>query len=61
MLLYPDKVEIDEVANIKLDSLIDMDDLSLSSNNKNFIAKEDNMSVSTFGSKSFYSNKIGSI
>ena len=58
MLLYLDKVEIEEVSNMKLDQLIDMDDLSLSSEKKNFIANVDEISVSTFGTKSFYSNKV---
>ena len=35
-----------------------MDNLSFFSNKKNFIAKEDDMSVSTFGIKSFYGDKV---
>ena len=58
VLLYPDKVEIEEVNNMKLDLLIDIDNLSLSSKKKNFIVKENNIPVSTFGTKSFYSDKV---
>ena len=43
---------------MKLDSLIDIDNLFLFSNKKNFIAEEDNISVSTFGTKLFYSDKV---
>ena len=35
-----------------------MDNLFLSSNKKNFVAAEDDMSVSTFGTKLFYRDKV---
>ena len=35
-----------------------MNNLFLSSDKKNFVAEEDNMSVSTFSKKSFFGNKV---
>ena len=43
---------------MKLDWLIDMDNLSLSSDKKNFMATEDNISANTFGIKSLYGDKV---
>ena len=58
MPLYPNKSKIEEVTNTKLDWLIDMDNLSLSSDKKSFMEAEDDMSVSTFRTKSFYGDKV---
>ena len=43
MLLYPDEVKIEDVNNTKLEWLIDMDNLSLSSEKKNFAGCADKM------------------
>ena len=53
MLLYIDEVEIEDTNSVKLEWLIDIDDLSLSSEKKNFAANIDKMLVSIFGVKSF--------
>ena len=59
MPLYLDEVEIEDTSNIKIEQLIDMDNLSLSYEKKNFVADSDKILVSTFDTKSFYRNKVG--
>ena len=51
--LYPDKIEMKDMNNAKLEWLLDIDDLTLFSEQKNFVADIDEISVSVFSAKSF--------
>ena len=55
--LYPEEAEIDDIASSKIDWLIDIDDISFSSGRGTNTFEEDDMSVSTIGSKSFFGGR----
>ena len=56
MPLHLDKEEIDDAKKTKLDQLIGIDDLSLLSSRKEFLADEHDLLANMLGAESFCSN-----
>ena len=55
--LYPEEAEIEDVTSQKIGWLIDVDDISISSGRGANPFEEDDLSVSTMGSKSFFEGR----